>query len=292
VLPDLDLGILTVHSYGLLVGLGVLLTYLVVRHEAGRVGLEGLKARLEVLGLWLALAAFVGGKLVFLVLYPEKAARYAHEGFGTALRKGFAFQGSLVVCVLTAMVFFRRCRLPVLKSMDALSLGIPVLHLMGRLGCFCAGCCYGSRADGPLTVVFDRGCGLNGVSLHPVQLYEALGEAAIFLILWLGLRHRLRRAGDMVLSYILMYSALRFGTEFLRGDGNPVLWGAHTHAPGAPPVGVTVDQGIALLLFGICAALLVFRGRHRGGRQASRTGASHHTGTGPPDQTPRRPGRE
>jgi phosphatidylglycerol:prolipoprotein diacylglycerol transferase len=47
---------------------------------------------------------------------------------------------------------------------------------VGRLGCFLAGCCYGSPTDLPWGVVFPD---LGPPARHPVQLYSVLGDLAL-----------------------------------------------------------------------------------------------------------------
>ena len=53
--------------------------------------------------------------------------------------------------------------------------------------------------------------------LHPVQLYEAAGELAIFAtLLWLATRKRFD--GMVFFVYLLLYGVLRLVTELFRGD--------------------------------------------------------------------------
>jgi phosphatidylglycerol:prolipoprotein diacylglycerol transferase len=55
------------------------------------------------------------------------------------------------------------------------------------------------------------------VPLHPTQIYESLATAAIFaILLWISGRRRFD--GQVVLSYVLLYSVARFAIEFFRGD--------------------------------------------------------------------------
>ena len=65
--------------------------------------------------------------------------------------------------------------------------GIALGHVIGRLGCFFAGCCYGRPTDVPWAVTFTNryaahnvGTPLN-VPLHPTQLYEAGAELLILV---------------------------------------------------------------------------------------------------------------
>lgn len=86
---------------------------------------------------------------------------------------------------------------------------------IGRLGCFFAGLddmTYGTPTALPWGVDFG-----DGVSRHPVQLYEAATMAA-FLVVFVPLlrqgRESLRRTGFYL--FVAVYAVQRFGWEFLK----------------------------------------------------------------------------
>ena len=105
--------------------------------------------------------------------------------------------------------------------------------------------------------------------LHPTQLYEAVGELAIFGLLVLLERRQDRRAppsrpGRLFLAYVASYAALRFVVELFRGDaarGHVVSWTAPRLAAalGLPPEHALLlstsqlASVIALLLVGVAA---------------------------------------
>ncbi|MBM66062.1 MAG: hypothetical protein CMH55_07505 [Myxococcales bacterium] len=69
------------------------------------------------------------------------------------------------------------------------------------------------------------------MDLHPVQLYEALGELTIFFILVMW-RYRKRFHGQIFLMWLILYPILRWVNEnFFRGDksrGEDIIWGLST----------------------------------------------------------------
>src|SRR6185503_1980756 len=108
---------------------------------------------------------------------------------------------------------------PILGMLDIMGMVTCIVHGFGRIGCFNAGCCYGTHTDLFLGVVYSHEkcqAPLND-SLHPVQLYEA---SFIFLLLgglWL-LRERKQFAGQLFLLYLMVYAAGRSILELFRGD--------------------------------------------------------------------------
>jgi phosphatidylglycerol:prolipoprotein diacylglycerol transferase len=128
---------------------------------------------------------------------------------------------------------------------------VPAGHAIGRLGCFLAGCCYGSHCELPWAVTYTdplaaarAGTPLNE-PLHPVQLYEMGSELALagFLSWWLLRKSRF--TGQVSCFYLIGYAVLRFLYEFLRTD----------HRGTVGPV--STSQAIALAVVAVATPLLV-----------------------------------
>ena len=99
-----------------------------------------------------------------------------------------------------------------LKMADALVPGIAAGQIIGRLGCFTRGCCYGLPSE-KFGVIFPA-IG-DGVKYFPAQLIEAAGLAVIFILL-----NSVKESykGRAFFLYLLLYGILRFFIEFTRGD--------------------------------------------------------------------------
>ena len=99
------------------------------------------------------------------------------------------FYGGLIVAVAVALFYLWRHRMPMWSVADVFAPGIALGHVIGRLGCFFAGCCFGRETSVPWAVTFHNeyaarnvGTPLN-VPLHPTQLYEAGAELLILGLL-------------------------------------------------------------------------------------------------------------
>ena len=102
--------------------------------------------------------------------------------------------------------------------------GIALGHVVGRLGCLFAGCCYGKPTDVPWAITFTNpfaapnvGTPLD-VPLHPTQLYEAGAELLILVLLLATERRGRPFPGRTFWGYMLLYAISRFIIEFYRGD--------------------------------------------------------------------------
>ena len=259
-----DLGFFIINGYGLMIGIAIPLCFWIVGREARRVGLDTLDENLIWMFFWIAGSAFLGGKLAWIIGYPDSFAQIkAQNGISGVLTEGFVFFGIVIVGIPVTLLALRFHRIPALKGLDVLILSVPLGHAFGRLGCFLAGCCYGARSDVRWAVRFPtEHTDIGGIPVHPVQLYEAGGSFVIFLVLWFVVRPRKLFDGQLTLTYLLMYAVLRLITEIFRGDGNPVYVGDDSrHAAGAAPGGLTQAQVISLVLLVVIGPWLWTRWR-------------------------------
>jgi prolipoprotein diacylglyceryltransferase len=106
-------------------------------------------------------------------------------------------------------------------------IGLPVGHIFGRLGCFAAGCCYGKPYDGIFAVIYPKESlsAPAGIPLHPVQIYEAVYNVFVFIVLLILKRRSKEGKGLVLWTYLLLYGIGRFYMETLRYDAERgFLW--------------------------------------------------------------------
>jgi len=217
-----ELGPLKLYTYGLLVALGFAAGLWVGTREARRYGVDPKK--FQDLAFAILLSAVAGARLFFVVLEWEQFAPKPLEVF--ALWKGgLVYYGGLLGAGLAAVWYVRAKKMPAWDVADAVAPGLSLGQAIGRLGCFMAGCCYGAECDLPWSVVFTdpRGLARLGVPLHPVQLYEALANFALFGLLYWVVAPRRRAPGRVFGWYLTLYPAVRFGIEFFRDDPRGAL---------------------------------------------------------------------
>ena len=223
----LEIGSFSLPTYGVLIAIGFLVALALSARLARRSGLD--PERVTSLAVVLLLSAIAGAK-VFMVV--DSWSYYAQDPSRlftmSALRSGGVFYGGLVAAIAVAYWYTRRHKMPWLATADTMVPGLAFGHAIGRLGCFAAGCCWGRQSDVAWAVTFTdpaahsfTGVPLN-IPLHPTQLYEALGTAAIGLVLlWLFLRPH--PAGVVLGSYLVLYSGFRFMVEILRDESARTL---------------------------------------------------------------------
>ncbi len=153
---------------------------------------------------------------------------------------GASFFGALLVAVPVATAVGVLRGLPLLRGWDAFAPAMGLGFAMARIGCFAAGCCFGSPTRLPWGVVFPGHLG----PVHPAQLYEAGFQVALSAVLLARGRHL--REGESFAVWLGATGAGRFLIEFVRGD------------PGrAGMFGLTEPQGFALVALGLATVLAV-----------------------------------
>jgi phosphatidylglycerol:prolipoprotein diacylglycerol transferase len=217
----LELGPLTLYSYGLLLAVAYLAGLQLALRRAKTRHLDS--GRVMDLGIWIIISALVGAKLLLLIVDFDTFSRNPRELLSLA-QSGGVFYGGLILAVAVAFWYMRRHKMPLWTTCDVFAPGIALGHVIGRLGCFLAGCCWGKPTDAPWGVVFtdpfaaaNVGTPLNQ-HLHPTQLYESGAELLILVgLLWFEKRGR-AFPGRTFWSYMLLYGVTRFIIEFYRGD--------------------------------------------------------------------------
>jgi phosphatidylglycerol---prolipoprotein diacylglyceryl transferase len=230
------IGPFTLHTYGLLISTGVLLAIALAVRQARREG-EDPQQMLD-LAFYLLLASIVGSRLLYVLLFYRDYFSHPWAIF-KLWEGGLVFYGGFVLAFVVGIWYLRRHRLSLWKTADIWAAPLALGHAIGRLGCLAAGCCYGRPARIPWAVIFTdpQSLAVLGVPLHPVQLYEAFANLLLFLFLFLYRPYR-RFEGQIFWLYALLYSVIRFGLEFFRGDERGFLI----------PSYLSVSQGLSILL--------------------------------------------
>src|SRR6187401_2687134 len=208
----LELGPLTVYTYGVLLAAAYLVGLKLAMVRAKARGLD--QTRVLDLGIYIIISALVGAKLLLLITDFSTYTSNPQELLSLA-RAGGVFYGGLIVAVVVAVWYIRRIGLPLWTTCDVFAPGIALGHVVGRLGCLFAGCCYGKPTTKPWGITFtDPFAAANvgtplGVPLHPTQLYEAGAELLILGLLLLTEKKGKPYGGRTFWSYMLLYAISR-----------------------------------------------------------------------------------
>ena len=248
----LELGPITVYTYGVLLAAAYLLGLKLAMVRAKKRGLD--PVRVLDLGIYIIISALVGAKLLLLVTEFHVFRNDPRELL-TLMRSGGVFYGGLILAVIVALWYIRRVGLPLWTTCDVFAPGIALGHVVGRFGCLFAGCCFGKPTTLPWGITFtDPFAAANvgtplGVPLHPTQLYEAGAELLILLFLLTTERKGRQHPGRTFWLYMLLYAISRYIIEFFRGDERGMVGSFST------------SQFISIIIAPLAIGLLIYLAR-------------------------------
>jgi len=209
------LGPITIYTYGVFVFLGVIASYLVCKKQADKEGIS--KKIFSHIFFWALVWGFLGARVVYILVEWKW---FIGNPLSIILsRSGFVFYGGIVSGILTLLILAKKHKLNLLRVADIAALSIPLGHALGRIGCFCYGCCYGRPTHSNWGILFpsESPAGLSGTKVIPTQLISALFLFLIFFLLLILKKYK-RFDGQILLSYGICYGIFRFIIEFYRGD--------------------------------------------------------------------------
>lgn len=222
--PDIELGPLTLRTFGLMVGLGVLLGAWV----AGRVIEDrGGVPREETyrMATRLVVAGVVGARLTFVASHWDDMDSIV-DVFAV-WEGGLQFSGGFLGAIVFGIPFFRRWdRRTRWLALDGYAYGLTIGLALGRVGCYAVGEHFGRTSDFFLATRYEGGSVREptlggdvlvepGVTFHHTALYEFLYLLVLFAVLGLLLRRR-PAPGTVIGVFCASYAVLRFLSDTLR----------------------------------------------------------------------------
>lgn len=243
------LGPLTIHWYGLIIGVGAMLGLFIAMKEAQRRGLH--KDTFVDLVLFAVPIAILSARAYYVIFKWDYYSQNPSE-IPMIWNGGLAIHGGLIGAFLTGWIFAKVKGLSFWKLADIAAPSIILGQAIGRWGNFMNQEAHG----GPVTRAFLENLHLpqfiidqmyiNGQYYHPTFLYESIWDLAGFVILILLRRVNMRR-GELFLTYIIWYSVGRFFIEGLRTDS--LMLTEH----------LRIAQVISIGLIAAALIILVFR---------------------------------
>jgi len=250
--PFIHIGPLTLGSYGIMVAVGLICGFFILRADFER---RKVPADAEAIIGITGLAGLVGSRLYHLLETPrEFFADPWPQLFSTM---GFAFAGAILGGFVALVYLAKRFRMPVLLMLDAASPAGALGYGIGRIGCLISGDGdYGKPTNLPWGMAFPNGilpttesCVQWGAPpdcrVHPTPIYEFLAAVLIAWLLWrLGARALKSGApnGIVFAGYLVLTGAARYLVEFIRI--NPRSFYGMTNAQAASAVSILAGVGL------------------------------------------------
>ncbi len=266
---------LEITWHGLFTALGVVAGVLMAAFLARRARIDD--DTIYNMALFLVIGGIIGARALYVLEHLDNFSDDPAEIFAINTG-GISLYGALIGGALGAVAYAAWRRLPRWGAMaDAAAIGGILGMAVGRIGCLVNGDIYAKTTDWPIGLVYTHSdspaypiytAGPVELAQHPVTAYEIVGDLLIFALLLFVLRRLFKREGMVFFSWAFLYSAMRFGISFLRGENFGGVWVGDDLVF----AGLRMAQLIALAVMVIAAlaAVYVLRRRSRGPARAER----------------------
>ena len=209
-----DIGPLSIHYYGLIIAIGLMLAVFYCSKRASQFGLN--EDTLLDGVLWVTPVAVICARIYYCAfsweLYADNpiSVLYIWEG-------GIAIYGSVIGAILGVIVFCKVKKLRITAVLDLVSLGFLIGQFIGRWGNFFNREAFGAETDSFLRMGLMKASTGVVTYYHPTFLYESLWNFTGFLLLHFLSKKR-RYDGQIALGYVAWYGLGRAFIEGLRTD--------------------------------------------------------------------------
>jgi phosphatidylglycerol---prolipoprotein diacylglyceryl transferase len=217
--PELDLGPITLQTFGLMMGLGFVVAGLAAARFLKELG-KPVDWAYE-----MVFAALVGGIVgARLWWIAENWSEAQDDLLGSLFSgSGLVWYGGALGGAAGVILWAWRRNWLTLQMLDVAAVPLAAGYAIGRIGCQLAGDGdYGSRSDLPWAMSYPDGTVPTSLDVHPTPLYETTAMLAVFWLLWRW-RHRWQ-PGTLFALYLILAGAERFLVEFVRRNED-VLFG-------------------------------------------------------------------
>lgn len=204
-----EIGEIKIYSWGLLVVLAFFITsYLFFKKTKNIIS----KEKIPGLFFSILIGGFIGARLAHVLInlnYFIQNPLLIFEFW----KGGMVSYGAIIGALLLALIYIKKSKLNFWDVTDYLAPYLALGFSIGRIGCFLNWCCYGIASSLPWAIKVG-----SDVARHPTQIYLALGNFIIFLILLYTNKKENRKIGKRYtfLIFLALYSLLRILVDLLR----------------------------------------------------------------------------
>ena len=233
--PDFEVGPLTIRTFGLMVGIGVLLGAWIAARYIEEFGVP--REETYRLATRMVVAGLIGSRVSWVLSHLDQIENPVDviavwEG-------GIQFSGGFIAAIIFGFPTFRKWS-PKLRwrSLDGYAFGLTIGLAIGRIGCYSVGEHFGRSTEFFLGTTYRGGSTqedfigdvplVEGMTFHHTALYELMHLVVLFGLLTF-VRSRARRAGRVLPAgtligiFCVWYGIGRFATDIVRTNDERVL---------------------------------------------------------------------
>ncbi len=247
---------ITIALYGLIIGIGMILAFVLVTHVAKKNGMD--PDDFYDMGIWLIIFGIIGARIYYVIFSWD----YYKNNLGEIInlrQGGLAIYGGVIAGFTALIVWCRIKKKSICKMGDVAFMGVLVGQIMGRWGNFTNREVFGGYCDNifamrlPISAVRSRDIseelashivdGTNYIQVHPTFLYESFYNLVLLSLIYIFFKKK-AFDGEAILWYLGGYGIGRFIIEGIRTDRLLI-----------PGTGLAVSQLLGISLFAVSLAI-------------------------------------
>jgi phosphatidylglycerol:prolipoprotein diacylglycerol transferase len=210
-IPFPIIGKLTIHAFGILVAIGIIVGLKLTKVRGRELGL--VDERVDSMVTWSLVFGFIVAHVFDVFAYQTFGKHPSWKDILNPIA-GFSSFGGFTGALMGLFIWCRRHKQPVMPYADSLAYGLATGWMFGRLGCFTAHDHPGTHTSFFLAVQYPDG------PRFDLGLLEAIWAAGVALT-FAWLRRKKRPVGTYVTILTMAYAPVRFGLDFLRARDVP-----------------------------------------------------------------------
>tara|TARA_B100000029_G_scaffold473771_1_gene515455 strand:+ start:834 stop:1610 length:777 start_codon:yes stop_codon:yes gene_type:complete len=166
--------------------------------------------------IWAVIGVIIGGRVGYVLFYETNLFFSRPFYILEIWNGGMSFHGGLIGIIFSIYLFSKKNNIQFYYLSDLVSLVAPIGLFLGRISNFINTELYGRITDFPFAMIYPL---IDNNPRHPSQLYEALFEGLILLlILFIYFKNKPKKylIGNISALFLIFYSVFRFLIEYLR----------------------------------------------------------------------------
>ncbi|MCX6811616.1 MAG: prolipoprotein diacylglyceryl transferase [Candidatus Berkelbacteria bacterium] len=196
----IQLGYLTVFTWGLLVSIGIIVGLILIWYLSKKEGINF--DHVLNLSLISIIFGFIGARLLYVFLEPSQFQNPIEiiriwDG-------GLALYGGLALAIFVDIIYVKKNKLDVLKYADLFAPPLALAMAIARVGCTLVNDHLGKITSLPWGITVDR------ITRHPISAYEVIILFVLFIILIVFRKSFLRFKGFSAFFALTWYALFRF----------------------------------------------------------------------------------
>ena len=227
----LSFGQINIYWYGLFVVLGIISAIAIATKLASYYQIK--KDTIFDLSFWLIIFGLLGARVYHIFLELPYYLNHPLNIF-TIWNGGLAIHGGIIASIIVLYFFTKKHQINFWQISAIAVPGLALGQAIGRWGNYFNQELFGKATSLswsiPIDIVNRPFEYLNYEYFHPTFLYESIGNLLIFILLitlhTLIIKRKIEiKQWILVIIYLISYSFLRFGLEFVRIDTTPIIAG-------------------------------------------------------------------